>query len=47
MNFIKYVKKNGIKRTIDVLWRYKIEILLEKIVLKFTKNKKLKNIIVI
>lgn len=47
MNFIKYVKKNGIKRTIDVLWKYKIEIFLEKIVLKITKNKKLKNIIVI
>lgn len=47
MNFIKYVKKNGIKRTLDVLWRYKIEIVLEKIVLKITKNKKLKNIIVI
>ena len=47
MNFIKYVKKNGIKRTIDVLWKYKIEILLEKIVLKITKNKELKNIIVI
>lgn len=47
MNFIKYVKKNGVKRTIDVLWKYKIEIILEKIVLKVTKNKKLKNIIVL
>ena len=47
MNFIKYVRKNGIRRTINVLWRYKIEMLFEKIVLKITKNKKLKNIIVI
>lgn len=47
MKLFDYFKKNGFKRSLSVLWQYKIEILLEKIVLKITKNKKLKNIIVI
>ena len=40
MKLFDYFKKNGFKRSLSVLWQYKIEILLEKIVLKITKNKK-------
>lgn len=43
----KYIKENGIKRFLEVLYKYKIEIVLEKIVLFFTKQMNLKNIIVI
>lgn len=47
MGAISYIKKNGIKRTLDVLWQYKIEIFLEKAVNVFTKNKPLQDKIVI
>lgn len=47
MKVINYIKENGIKRVFQVIWRYKIEMFLEKIVNTFTKNKPLKNKIVI
>ncbi len=47
VKIINYLKTNGIKRFFQVLWRYKIELVLEKIVNMFTKNLKLKNIILI
>lgn len=47
MKLIKYLKKNGIKRFFQVLWQYKLEIILEKIVYIFTKNKPLQNKIMI
>ncbi len=47
MNLTMYVKEKGFKQLIKVLWEYKIEILLEKVVYLFTKNKTLKDKIVI
>lgn len=47
MKLIKYLKKNGLKRLLEVLWDYKIEILLEKFINIFTKNRPLQNKIVI
>lgn len=47
MNPIKYIQKNGVKRAISVIYDYKLEILLEKIVLAFTKHKKLTDTIMI
>lgn len=47
MNLIKYFKKNGLKRSLEVLWQYKLEILLEKFINIFTKNKPLQNKILI
>lgn len=47
MKIISYIKNNGIKRPFEVLWIYKIELLLEKMMLPFFRNKPLKNIIVI
>ena len=47
MNPILYLKKNGIRHTINVIYKYKLEIILEKVMYLFTKNTKLKNTIVI
>lgn len=47
MKAVKYLKTNGIKHAIEVLWEYKIEIILEKIVLQLTKRSELRNTIVI
>lgn len=47
MRLIKYLKKNGIKRALEVLWKYKIEIIFEKIIYIFTKNKQLEDKIII
>lgn len=47
MQIIQYLRANGFKRAIEVLWKYKIEIVLEKIINIFTKNKPLQNKIVI
>lgn len=47
MELIKYFKKNGLKRALEVLWQYKIEIVLEKFINIFTKNKPLQNKILI
>ena len=47
MQLIQYLKEKGFKRAIEVLWKYKIEIVLEKFINIFTKNKPLQNKIVI
>lgn len=47
MKLIEYLRKNGLKRALEVLWKYKIEILLEKFINTFTKNKPLQNKILI
>lgn len=47
MKVISYLKKNGIKRAIEVFYRYKLDKIFIKIILLFIKNKKCKNIIVI
>lgn len=47
MRFLRYIKENGIKRTLVVLYQYKLQIFLCKFILIFLKNKKLKNIIMI
>lgn len=47
MKIFSYVRNNGLKRSIQVLWQYKIQFFLEKIVYVFTKNKPLQNKILI
>ena len=47
MNVIDYLKYKGIKHAIFVIYRYKVETILEKIVAFFCKNKPLKKIIMI
>lgn len=47
MNFIKYIKEKGMKHALEIIWKYKIDKVIQKIILLFVKNKPLKNIIVI
>lgn len=47
MRILNYIKKNGIKRCIQVIYQYKIDRLFSKLLFLFLKNKEIKNIIVI
>ena len=47
MKIIKYIKEKGFKRALQVIWQYKIEMLLEKTIYIFTKHKPLQNKIII
>ncbi len=47
MNKLEYLKTNGLKRAFQVLWKYKIEIIYEKIIYLFTKSRPLKDKILI
>ena len=47
MNPIKYIKKNGIKRALEIFYVYKLETILEKLMLLVTKNVALKDTIMI
>lgn len=47
MKIFNYVKDKGIKRMIQVLYEYKIQIVFIKLCSIFTKNKALKNVIII
>lgn len=47
MKIIQYLKEKGIKRAFQVIWIYKLENILEKIVYIFTKNKPLQDKILI
>lgn len=47
MNPLEYVKKNGVKHTLDIIYKYKIDIILTKTLGLFLKNKSLQDIIVI
>ena len=42
MNIVNYIKDKGLKRTILVIYQYKIDIVIQKILYLFLKNKKLK-----
>lgn len=47
MKLISYLKKYGVKHTIEVVYIYKLEIILEKMIYLFTKNMQLKDAIII
>lgn len=47
VNIFKYIKKNGIKRTLNVIYCYKLDKMINYIVRYFTKKIELKDIIVI
>ena len=47
MNPIKYLKKNGIKHTIKVIYAYKIDIIIREILGVILRNRPLQDIIVI
>lgn len=47
MNPIKYLKKNGIKHTFEIVYVYKLEDILERLMFLVTKNIKLKDTIMI
>ena len=47
MSVIAYLRKNGIKRVFTVLYQYKIDLLLQKMILPAVKRKPLKDVIVI
>lgn len=47
MKVINYLKRVGVKRALEVLYRYKLQTLINNVVLFFLKRKELKNIIVI
>lgn len=47
MKLTTYLKQNGPKRALEVLWKYKLEILLEKFINIFTKNRPLQDKILI
>lgn len=47
MGFLGYMKDNGIKHVFNVIYQYKLELILEKIVYQFTKKRPLKDIIMI
>ncbi|RMC92307.1 teichoic acid biosynthesis protein TagF [Clostridium autoethanogenum] len=47
MKIIRYLKEHGIKRLFIVLYEYKMDLFIQKIILSFVRNKPLKNIIII
>lgn len=47
MNPIKYLKKNGIKHTLEIVYVYKLEDILERLMLLVTRNIELKDTIMI
>lgn len=44
---LKKLKKNGLQYCIDVIWKYKIDRLIQNIIVVFTKSKPLKDVIII
>lgn len=46
MKLISYLKENGLKHVLNVIYEYKIDILYQKIALSVTRNKPLKNTII-
>lgn len=46
-SFIDYLQKNGLKHFFEVIYRYKIDALIRKILMVFLKNKPLEDVIVI
>ena len=47
MNLIFYLQQNGIKRMMEVIWQYKIDLVLQQIMKPFLQNKSLRDIIMI
>ena len=47
MNVAKYIQEKGVKHAIQVIYKYKIDIVLQKILGVFLRNKPLKDIIMI
>ena len=47
MNVLKYISQNGMKHTAEIIYMYKIDIVIQKICGVFLRNKTLKDIIVI
>lgn len=47
MKIVQYLREKGVKRALTVLWQYKIELFLERVLLVFYKRRPLKNIIVL
>lgn len=47
MNILYYLKKRGLKRTCQVIWRYKIDFVIQRLFAVIFKNQNLQNIIII
>lgn len=47
MELVSYIKKNGLKRFLQVIQQYKIDMIIQKIMLPFVRKKSLNNTIVI
>lgn len=47
MKLVLYIKKNGLKHTFSIIYQYKVDLVIRKVMNIFLKNKQLKNIIVI
>ena len=47
MNIFAYIKKNGISRVFHVIYHYKIDLVLQKIITRLYNNKELLKAIVI
>lgn len=47
MDILTYLKDKGIRRTLQVIYEYKLDLLLQKLILPFVKRKPLKDTIVI
>lgn len=47
MKLLSYIKKNGFNRTFAVFWQYKVDLLIQKAIMPFVKNRNLKNSIII
>ena len=47
MNILKYISQNGIKHTVEIIYIYKIDIVIQKVCGVFLRKKPLKDIIVI
>ena len=47
ISFVKYVKEKGLKHSFEVIYRYKIDKIIEKILRLFLKNKPPENVIII
>ncbi|MCI9439432.1 MAG: teichoic acid biosynthesis protein TagF [Lachnospiraceae bacterium] len=47
MRIIQYLKRNGIKHVWDIIWQYKLDLFLQKLLLFFLRYRPLKDIIMI
>ena len=43
MKIVSYLKKNGLKHTFDVIYMYKIDIIIQKVIKVFFGRKPLQN----